>query len=186
MRKVIVFNRLSLDGFFTGLNGEIDWFLHDPEVDKAAHEYMHADTLLFGKLTYQMFVSYWPNVATNPNAPEQARALAEELNQMTKVVFSNSLEEATWVNSRLIKDNLVEEVRALKQGDGADITVFGSGTIVQQLVDAGLIDELLIVVTPVVLGTGRGLFDNVGKMNLKLLASRGFGSGNVLLYYGIR
>jgi len=183
MRKVIVFNRISIDGFFAGPNGAIDWFVQDPEVDQATHEMMHPDSLLFGRLTYQMFESYWPHVATDPNAPKEALVLANELNQMTKVVFSKTLKEVTWENSKLVKGNLPEEVGKLKQGANPEIAIFGSGTIVQQLAGEGLIDEYLILVTPVILGTGKLLFKDVKKSNLKLLGARGFNSGNVLLHY---
>jgi dihydrofolate reductase len=183
MRKVVMLNRVSVDGFFAGPNGEIDWFIHDPEVDKAAHEMMHPDTLLLGRVTYQMFESYWPPIATDPNAPQEARIIANELNEMTKVVFSRTLGDVTWVNTKLVKDDLAGEVKKLKQGVGPDITIFGSGTIVQQVANQGLIDEYLITVTPVVLGTGRPLFQDVKNINLKLLETRKFKSGNVLLHY---
>jgi dihydrofolate reductase len=183
MRKVTMLNRISLDGFYAGPNGEIDWFIHEAEVDQAAHELMDPDTLLMGRATYQMFESYWPPVAKDPNAPEGARILANELNKMTKVVFSKTLKEVTWENSKLVHSDVAEEVRKLKQGDGPDIAIFGSGTIVQQLADEGLIDEYLVVVTPVVLGAGKPLFKEVKKCNLELLETRNFKSGNVLLHY---
>jgi len=182
MRKIVMLNRVSLDGFFAGPNGEIDWFIHDPEVDKAAHEMMAPDTLLMGRVTYQMFESYWPPVAADPNAPEGARILANELNQMTKVVFSRTLEDVSWENSKLVKGDVIREVKELKQGKGADITIFGSGSIVQQLANEGLIDEYLIIVTPVVLGNGKALFQDVKKFPLMLLETRNFPSGNVLLH----
>src|SRR4051812_6027332 len=172
MRKVIMFNRISIDGFFAGPNGEIDWFVNDTEVDKALHEMMQPDTILFGRVTYKMFESFWPHVATDPNAPTEARILANELNQMTKVVFSKTLKEVTWENSKLVKGDVTKEVSRLKQGEGPDIVIFGSGTIVQQLADEGLIDEYLIAVTPVVLGTGKLLFKNVKKHSLELLEAR--------------
>jgi len=183
MRKVVLFNRISIDGFFAGPNGEIDWFVQDPEVDKATHQMMHPDTILFGRLTYQMFESYWPHLASDPNAPKEFLVLANELNQMTKVVFSKTLKEVTWVNSKLVKGNVPEEVRKLKQGAGLEIVIFGSGTIVQQLAGEGLIDEYLILASPVVLGTGKLLFKDVKKSSLKLLGARDFNSGNVLLHY---
>jgi len=184
MRKIIMLNRVSLDGFFAGANGEIDWFVPDPEVEKAAHEMMQPDTLLLGRVTYQLFESYWPQVAMDPNAPKEALVLANELAQMTKVVFSKTtLKEVTWENSKLVNGDLTEEVKALKQGEGADITIFGSGTIVQQLANEGLIDEYLITLTPVVLGTGKPLFRDVKNINLELLETRNFGTGNVLLHY---
>ncbi len=183
MRKVVMFNRVSVDGFYAGADGNMDWFVTDHEVDKAIHEMMQPDTILFGRVTYQLFESYWPKVAVDPNAPKEAQILANELNQMTKVVFSRTLKEVTWENSELIKSNVLDEVRKLKQGRGADIVIFGSGTIVQQLSDKGLVDEYLILVTPVILGSGKSLFKDVNKMNLKLLQTRDFTSGNVLLHY---
>jgi dihydrofolate reductase len=183
MRKIVMLNRVSLDGFFAGPGGEIDWFIHDPEVDKAAHEMMRPDTLLLGRLTYQMFAGYWPPLARDPNTPAEARRTSEELNQMNKVVFSSSLNEVTWENTRLVKGNAADELRKLKQGQGPDITIFGSGTIVQLLANEGLMDEYLLIVTPVVLGAGKPLFKGVRQLRLKLLETRSFNSGNVLLHY---
>jgi dihydrofolate reductase len=185
MKKVYMFNRTSLDGFFAGPGGNIDWFVQDPQVDQALHKMMNLDTVLFGRLTYQMFESYWPDVARDPHAPEGARAMGNELNQMAKLVFSTTLDKVTWENSKLLKHNLVDEVKRLKLGQGSDIVIFGSGTIVQQLAREDLIDEYLVLVTPVILGTGKSLFSGVNKSNFKLLESRSFQSGNVLLHYGI-
>ncbi|RDE17594.1 MAG: deaminase [Candidatus Thorarchaeota archaeon] len=192
MRRIVMLNRISIDGFFAGPNGEIDWFVPDPdvdkavhnlEVDKATHEMMHLDTILFGRVTYEMFERHWPKVAADPTAPKEARATADELSHMTKVVFSNTLKEVTWKNSRLVKGNVPEEVRKLKQGRGPGMIIFGSGTIVQQLAAERLIDEYLIIVTPVILGTGKPLFRDVKRFNLRLLETRAFQSGNVLLHY---
>jgi dihydrofolate reductase len=178
-------NRISIDGFFAGLNGEIAWFIHDPKVDQAAHEMMHADTLLLGRTTYQMFVSYWPHVAKDPDAPAEARQIADELGQMNKVVFSKTLKELDWVNSKLVKGDVAQEARKLKQGNGPDITLFGSGTIMRQLAREGLIDEYLLTVTPVVLGNGKPLFQTTKRSNLTLAEARSFRSGNVLLHYRV-
>lgn len=183
MRKIIMSNWVSVDGFYAVPDGKIDWIVQDPEVNQATHELMHTDTMLLGRLTYQMFENSWPYVAKDPNAPKEAKALANEVIQMTKVVFSKDLKEVTWENSELLKGNLVEEARTLKQGKGADIAIFGSGTIVQQLANDGLIDEYLIAVTPVVLGTGKALFKDVKQVGLDLLAAKTFKSGNILLHY---
>jgi dihydrofolate reductase len=190
MRKVIMFNRVSVDGFFAGPNGEIDWFIVDPELDKALHENgqpgtVAPDTVLLGRVTYQLFESYWPKVAADPNAPKEARIIADELNQMTKVVFSRTLKGVSWKNTKLVKGDVAKEVGRLKQEKGSDILIFGSGTIVQQLTAAGLIDEYLFAVTPVILGVGKPLFTGVKKLNLELLEARDFKSGNVLLHYEI-
>ncbi len=183
MRKIYMFNRTSVDGLFAGPQGEIDWFMPDPEVDRAIHQMMNLDTVLFGRITYQMFESYWPNVAHDANAPAGARSMANELNEMTKLVFSRTLDMVTWENSKLFKHNLVDEVRQLKHESGKDFVIFGSGSIVQQLASAALIDEYLILITPVILGTGKSLFKDVNKTNFKLQEARSFDSGNVLLRY---
>lgn len=188
MREVIMFNRVSIDGFFAGPNGEIDWFIADPELDKALHEMGQPgmappDTVLLGRVTYQLFESFWPKVAADPEAPREARTIADELNQMIKVVFSKTLKDVSWENTRLVKGNVTEEVSRLKQEKGSDILIFGSGTIVQQLASEGLIDEYILAITPIVLGTGKHLFKDVKKLNFKLLETRSFKSGNVLLHY---
>ncbi len=183
MRKVVVLNRISVDGFFAGPNGEIDWFVHDPEVDEAAHGMMSPDTLLLGRITYQMFESYWPHVAMDPNANSGARKLAKELDEMTKVVFSTSMNAVSWMNTRLVKEGVTQEVRELRAGSGPDITIFGSGTLIQQLGAERLIDEYLIVVSPVILGKGKPLFKDLGNISLRLMEAKNFKSGNVLLHY---
>ena len=184
MRKIVVCSRVSLDGYFAGPNGELhEWAVTDPNVDAAWHELMNPDTILFGRVTYQQFEDFWPKVEKNPDSPKELRKLADELSEMTKVVFSRTLKEVTWENSKLIKDNLVGEVKKLKQGDGADITIFGSGTIVQQLADEGLVDEYLLAITPIVLGEGKSFFKDVHQFEVELLEERDFKSGNVVLHY---
>lgn len=182
MRKIVVFNRISIDGFYASPNDNIDWFVNDPMVDAASHELMSPDTVLFGRLTYQQFEAVWPAMVDNPLAPEPAKVIARELSKMTKVVFSTTLNEATWANSKLISGDLAKEVGELKQSEGGDITIFGSGTIVQQLAREGLIDEYLLVLTPVVLGEGKPLFKGVAKEKWILKVARLFDSGNVLLH----
>jgi dihydrofolate reductase len=139
--------------------------------------------MLLGNTTYTLFENSWPPIARDPTAPEAMRDLAEEINRMTKLVFSKTRKEVTWENSKLFPGNLIEEVKKRKQENGTDIIIFGSGSIVQQLANEGLIDEYLLIVTPVVLGTGKPLFKDVNKLNLQLLQARDFKSGNVLLRY---
>lgn len=190
MRRIVMINWVSLDGLFAGPNGEIDWIIRDPEVDRALHEpktgeteSQGSDTMLLGNTTYTMFENAWPQIAKDPNVPEELHKMADEVIGMTKLVFSRTRNEVPWENSKLFRDNLVEEVEKLKRGKGTDIIVFGSGTIVQQLTNAGLIDEYLIAVTPVVLGKGKSLFADVKRLNLRLAEVRSFQSGNVLLRY---
>jgi dihydrofolate reductase len=192
MRRIVMFNWVSIDGFFAGPKGEIDWIIRDPEVDRAVRETgaenspseaTGSDMMLLGSVTYALFENTWPHIAQDPNAPEEMHRMADEVTRMTKVVFSRTRQEVSWANSVLFSAHLVEEVKKLKQADGSPILIFGSGTIVQQLTDAGLIDEYFIAVTPVVLGKGKQLFRDVQKRNLQLKEARQFRSGNVLLRY---
>jgi dihydrofolate reductase len=191
MGRIVVLNRVSLDGFFAGPNGEIDWHVMDPELDRyvmdpelgrGEHAPAPPDTTLFGRVTYEMFEAHWPHVAANPNAGEGERRMADALTAMTKVVFSTTRPDVTWQNSRLLRGNVADEVRALKQ-QGASMIIFGSGTIIRQLAHAELIDEYQLIVTPRALGVGTPLFAGGQPFNVKLLEARGFASGNVLLRY---
>lgn len=184
MRKVTVFNQVSLDGYFTDSAGDMSWaHRSDPEWNAFAADNARRNAggvLLFGRITYEMMASFWPTPQAKAFAPD----LAEDMNGLSKVVFSRTLEEVTWANTRLVKTDMLEEVRALKQGSGNHIAVMGSGTIVSQLAQAGLVDEYQMVVNPMVLGSGRTLFEGVTKpLSLKLTKTRAFTNGNVVLYY---
>lgn len=182
MPKVVVFNQVSLDGYFTDANGDMSWaHKEDPEWQAfAASNASSGGAMLFGRVTYEMMASYWPT----PAALERSRVVAEGMNSMPKVVFSRTLKQATWQNTTLVQGDPAAAVRRMKDGSGPDMAILGSGTIVSQLAQAGLIDEFLIVVNPIVLGTGRTLFAGVKeKLNLKRTQTRAFGNGNVLLCY---
>lgn len=190
MRKVIVLNRISIDGFFASLNDMtfgMDWFVQDPEVDQAVHEGNYSDTLLLGDITYKGFERSWVPMLNDPNTPPQMKAVAEELTKMTKVVFSTKLKQndIRWANTELRRGNLAEVVKELKSREGADILIMGSGTIVQQLTNEGLIDEYLFIVTPVIAGEGKSLFNDAKQTNLKLVEAKSFKSGNVVLHYAV-
>ncbi|XEC92621.1 dihydrofolate reductase family protein [Paenibacillus tarimensis] len=190
MRRIKMLNRVSIDGYFASLNDAtfgMDWFIHDPEVDKAVHASCgRMGTLILGGITYLGFERSWVPILNDPNAPIQMKAVAEELTQMTKIVFSKNLKESGWENTKIYDGNLVEEVRKLKKETGTDILVLGSGTIVQQLADEGLIDEYLFIVTPVVAGKGKPLFQHVKQFSLTLVDTRTFQSGNVVLHYELK
>src|SRR3989442_9611126 len=162
-------------------NHEIDWHNVDEEFNEfAIHQLNELDTLLFGRVTYEGMGSYWPTQFAKENDP----IVADKMNTVPKVVFSKTLEKAEWTNSRLVKDNIAEEVSKLKQQPGKDLAIFGSSDLAVSFIQMGLIDELRIMVNPVVLGSGKPLFNGIHeKLNLKLLKTRTFRSGNVLLYY---
>ncbi len=182
MQKLIVFNHVSLDGYFVDANNSMTWAKSeatDPEWNAFVSENARGDgTLLFGRITYQMMAGYWPTPMADHHNPE----VAKRMNEMLKVVFSRTLDRATWQNTRLIKGDLAAEVRKLKQEPGGGLAVLGSGTIVSQLAQANLIDEYQVVINPVILGKGRTMFEGASR-KLKLTRSRAFGNGNVVLWY---
>jgi dihydrofolate reductase len=181
MRNLIVFNLVTLDGYFAGQDGDISWHRVDDEFQALANEASNSgNTLLFGRVTYQLMAGYWPT----PEAAKTDPVVAAGMNRSQKVVFSRTLAKADWNNTRLVTGDMIEEVGRLKQGPGKDLTVLGSGSIVAQLAQAGLIDEYQILLNPVVLGKGRTMFEGVkGPLSLKLSKKRAFKNGNVLLTY---
>ena len=161
MRRVIAFEQVSLDGYFVDANGDMSWAHKDP-ADAEWNAFVGSNAsgggaLLFGRITYEMMASFWPT----PAAMEMLPDVAEGMNQMPKIVFSRTLEKASWKNTTLMKGDLAAEVRKLKQESGPAITILGSGSIVSQLAQAGLIDEYKVVVNPLVLGKGRTMFEGV-------------------------
>jgi dihydrofolate reductase len=136
--------------------------------------------LLFGRITYEMMASYWPT----PHAIENFPVVAEGMNNLPKVVFSRTMDKASWSNTKLVKGDLAAEVRKMKKEPGKDMVILGSGSIVSQLAQQGLIDEYQVAVNPIVLGKGRTMFDGIkDKLTLKLTKTRPFANGSVVLCY---
>jgi len=190
MRRIVVFDRVSADGYFADAGGGLGWVVPEPELDRAAADNLGgADAMLFGRRTYEMFESFWPHAAgQDPHAAgqhsPQMRAMAQWINQSEKLVFSRTRTEVPWHNSRLLPAFDPTEIRALKSGPGADIMVFGSGSIVSLLTEHGLIDEYRFVVAPVLLGGGRPLLAGVPRSTrLELIEATPYPSGNVVLRY---
>ena len=184
MRKLIVFNQVSLDGYFVDGNGDMSW-AHKPPDDAEWNAFVAENTsgggeLVFGRVTYELMTSYWPTTLATKNAP----VVAERMNSLQKVVFSRTLDKASWNNTKLLKGDLAAEIRKMKKEPGPGLAILGSGSIVSQLAQEGLIDEFQTVVNPVALGKGRTMFDGIkNKLDLKLTKTRAFGNGNVLLCY---
>ncbi len=176
---------VSLDGYFVDRNGDMSWAHSDRSNDAEFDEFVQNNAkgggeLLFGRKTYDLMASYWPTPAAKQNDP----VVAERMNNMPKVVFSRSMDKATWNNTKLVKDNMVDEVLKMKKESGKGMVIMGSGEIVSQLAQEGLIDEYQILVIPIVLGNGRTLFEGVrDRFSLKLTKSRAFANGNVFLRY---
>jgi dihydrofolate reductase len=189
MRKVVLFLHASLDGFVEGPNGAMDigWVAYDEEMAKfGTFMVTTVDTVLWGRGTYQIMEPYWPTVPTLSTSTQQELDHAEWINNTTKVVFSTTLKELTWNNSRLVKDNMFEEVTKLKQQPGKDILVLGSPRLSHILMQHGLIDEIKITVTPKLIGSGLPLFKDIKeKVELKLISNQTFQSGAIALHYEI-
>lgn len=181
MRNLISFNMMSLDGFFEGPNGELDWHNVDEEFNKFAKEQLDsADCLLFGRKTYELMAGYWPAEGAIQDDP----VIAKKMNSISKIVISKTLEKVYWNNTRLINDNVIEEIKNLKHHPGKDLFIFGSADMSAGLIPHHLIDEFRVIINPILLGKGNPLFRNINdKINLKLVKTRNFASGNVLLYY---
>ncbi len=181
MRKVFLFNLVTLNGFFEGPNQDISWHHVDEEFNEFAVNQLHEiGTLLFGRVTYHLMASYWPTELAKTDDP----TVAGLMNDMPKIVFSKTLDKAEWSNSRLVKGDPAAEVSKLRQHSGKDIAVFGSSNLAVTLAEHDLIDEYRILVNPVFLGEGTPLLKGIkSNIELKLLQARAFKSGNVLLSY---
>lgn len=176
MRDVIMWNMVTVDGLFKGPNDEIDWFVFDDELESYILETQkEADTLLFGRKTYEGMASYWPQAEGQ---------IADFMNSVPKVVFSRTLNEATWNNTTLIRDNAPEEVMKLKQQPGGDIFLFGSADFAATLIEHNLIDEYQLGINPLVLGAGVPLFKGrQQRLPMTLVETRPLASGLVILHY---
>jgi dihydrofolate reductase len=181
MKKVILFNMLTLDGFYEGPDGDIDWHNVDNEFNQFAIDQTGtAGGLLFGRRTYEMMAGYWPTPQGVQDDPE----VAALMNSLPKVVFSRTLQQAGWNNTRIARGDLRDEIEKLKSEPGNDLFLFGSGELARSLINQDLIDEYRLMVNPVLLGRGTPLFSGLGhRRDLKLLSARPFRSGNVLLSY---
>jgi dihydrofolate reductase len=184
MRKLHVFDSISIDGFFTDAKGDMRW-AHNPKPDPewdafGASNARGGGVLLFGRVTYEMMASFWPTAQAKASMP----VVAERMNQLPKVVFSRTLGRADWTNTTVLPGDLATEVKKMKREPGDDLTILGSGSIVSQLTQLGLIDAYQIVVVPVILGRGRTLFEGVERrLGLKRTGSRSFDNGNVVMTY---
>jgi len=172
---------VSLNGFFQGKNGDISWHRHGAEENAFAVDAMKSESiLLFGRKTYEMMAGYWPSPMAKENDPVMAKGMSDA----EKIVFSRTLTRTDWNNTALLKNDAVAGIRRLKNTPGKDLTILGSGSIVRQCAEQGLIDVFDIMVDPVALGEGTPLLHGLTKpLGLTLVSSRQFRSGVVLLTY---
>lgn len=181
MRKLISFMVVTLDGYSEGPEGEFDWPNVDDEFNEFAISQLNdIDTLVFGRVTYEGMASYWPT----PAALEGDPAVADRMNTIPKVVLSSTLDTADWQNTRLVTEDAAEAITELKQRSGKDLAIFGSATLTASLIEQGLVDELRVMVHPILLGGGKSLFAGLHRrVPVELERTIVFSSGNVLLHY---
>jgi dihydrofolate reductase len=187
MRKIIVTEWVSLDGFVSGPDNDMGFVGESFSPEMGIYQdaiVSQADTLILGRLTYESFAGSWPHVPDNPDAAEEEKIYARKVNAMRKLVFSRTLTSADWNNSQLFRDIDPAAINALKQQDGKDMVIYGSSSIVQQMTSLGLIDEYQLLVHPDLLGGGKPLFrDLQARRKLKLVNTRMIGSAVVLMTY---
>jgi dihydrofolate reductase len=184
MNKLIVSNLVTVDGFIAREDGGLDWFRADEEFLTYARTLCGSvGAILFGRRTYQMMAAYWPT----DEAADSDPIVAERMNNLPKVVVSKTLSRPAWHNSRLISDRITEKVQELKETAEGDIVIFGSGELVSSLLPHGLIDQLRLLVHPVIIGGGRPEFSGLlHEIELDFAGARPFQSGIVLLSYDVR
>ena len=182
MRKIIVSNLITIDGYFEGINQDLSWFITgDDFFDYAVKQLDEVDTILFGRITYQQMAAYWPDAKTEDAA---MAAIKDKMNSLQKIVFSKTLDKAEWNNTRLIREHITDEIIKLKKQPGRDIVIFGSGTIVSELTALRLIDEYRLIINPVILSNGNPLFKSINeKVSLRLINMKVLSSGSVIMYY---
>lgn len=178
MRKVIVSEMVSIEGFMEEARGQLDWFVQDEELNEYAMNLLESvDAIIYGRITYEMMAGFWPY------APGD---FAARTNELQKYVATGTLTETpwgTWNNARPISGNLAEEIERLKKEPGKDMVIYGSGSIVRELTEHGLIDEYRLIVNPVVLGKGKPLFGSSDRIKLNLQEAKAFPSGVIALTY---
>jgi dihydrofolate reductase len=184
MRKVIVSMNVTLNGCMAGPNGELDWHYNLWSEDMARATTLQlgqADTILFGRLTYEAMAGYWMARANNAFGARGDLDFTEMMNGYAKIVFSKTLQSTRWQNSRLAKRDIAKEINALKQLPGKDIMVYGSGNLVAAMDQLNLVDEYRLWVHPVIVDKGRALFNK--HTPLKFVQKTEFETGVVLMAY---
>jgi len=182
MRKVHVYDTISVDGYFTDAANDMSWaHRRDPEWNQYVAGNASGDgALLFGRVTYDQMAAFWPTQQAAQMMPD----VAAGMNRMPKYVVSRTMQKAGWQNTTLVKGDLATEIGKLKAQDGPDLTILGSGNLISQLTELRLIDSFQLVLSPTILGKGRTLFETVGeRRTLTLTKSKTFSNSNVVLWY---
>jgi dihydrofolate reductase len=181
MRKIIFQLMVTVDGYYEGPNKEIDWHVVDEEFNEYANNFLaQVDVLVFGRITYELMAAFWPTDQAKRDDP----ITTGNMNRLKKVVFSSTLPKVDWQNTRLVKTDPAVEVARMKQEPGKDIAIFGSSDLALTLIEHHLIDEIRLFFNPIVIGKGKPIFRGIKTpLHLKLVETRAFKSGNVLMTY---
>jgi dihydrofolate reductase len=190
MRKVVIYMVMSLDGFVCGEHDELDWEKQDEAVSRYLIPKLleRTDTMLLGRILFKGFEQAWPPMVEDKNLPQDLRDFARWIEDTPKIVFSRTLKDADWKNSRLVRfdsdKDIVQEISKLKTLEGKDMVVFGGTRFAQTLARLNLVDEFIFKVQPIALGKGKSLFGNItDRQNLQLIDSKAFDNGVVALTY---
>jgi dihydrofolate reductase len=183
MRKVVTDHLLSLDGYFGGPDGEIDWFGFDEESMEWSRKIMGAaDSIVMGRRTFELMAKFWPT----PSALEQEPYIAKRMTELPKIVFSRTLDSSTWKNTKFVNGPVADTIRKEKQGTGGSILILGSSIVLAPLWKEQLVDEVNVRIQPIVVGKGRPLFaESEVRQPLALKESRTFQSGVTALRYEV-
>jgi dihydrofolate reductase len=185
MGNLTLFMHVSLDGFTSGINGQMEWIHVDEEIFEYGAERIYAtDTALYGRKTYELMESYWPTAADQPNATKHDIEHSKWYKHLKKIVLSKTMKEESLINTQIISNNLVDEINRLKQSTEQEILLFGSPTAGHSLMGANLIDNYWLNINPVLLGNGIPVFKDIKtKTHLSLVTNKVFSSGVVCLHY---
>ena len=187
MRKLVLFLHLSLDGFSATEDGRLDWIPYNESFEKYAEKIVSTvGSPVYGRVTYEMMKAYWPTVLDDPSASAHDRGHATWLEGVEKIVVSTTLRDQDWHNTRVIRENVIEEFVKLKQEAGKDLVIFGSITLAASLMEHGLIDEFQFTISPVMLGKGKTFIRRIEKkIPLTLLESESLEGGLIGLHYAV-
>ncbi len=190
MRKLIVSMNLTLDGFMAGADRELDWHFHSWSSRMArvlGEQLSQADTILLGRITYTAMAGFWPAQLHNLSLSREDIAFAGMMNSHRKIVFSNTLARPLWNNTIIARGDIRDEVKRQKEMSGANIIIYGSGSLVSPLMRSNLVDEYTLWVHPVFLGKGKLMYDKLNKsIPMDLLGAEAFGSGVVKMDFKAR
>lgn len=185
MRKLVLFMHTSLDVFVAGPKGEMDWIIVGDEMfDHAAQQTAQADTALYGRITYQMMEGYWPTAGDKPHASKHDKEHSAWYNKVEKVIVSRTMQGENLPDTKIISENISDQIISLKKETGKNILMFGSPAVAHTLMSENLIDDYWLFVNPILLGAGIPLFKEIKeRTKLKFVASDIFSSGVVCLHY---